>query len=164
MDLHAANHAGPARDAIRVRPARSADAATMASLLVELGYEATPEVIASRFAGLEGHGEVALVATRGDGPPLGLVTVHVTRVLHRPAPVGRLTALVVTAGARGRGVGRALVDAAEAILAARGCGLVEVTSNIRLTGAHAFYRRLGYEATSYRFGKQLRQGPARSDR
>lgn len=134
----------------------------MASLLAELGYQATPEAIASRFAGLEGQGEVALVATRGDGPPLGLVTIHVTRVLHRPAPVGRLTALVVTEDARGKGIGRALVEAAEAILAARGCGLVEVTSHLGLTGAHAFYRRLGYDATSYRFGKTLASGSRRA--
>jgi GNAT superfamily N-acetyltransferase len=57
---------------------------------------------------------------------------------------------------RGGGVGRALISAAEQRLAARGCDLVEVTSNLRLVDAHAFYQRLGYEATSLRFKKSLK--------
>ncbi len=98
--------------------------------------------------------EVVLVAVRA-GALLGVVTAHVTPVLHRPEPVGRLTALVVAEAARRRGVGRALVEAAEELVAARGCGLIEVTSNRRLVDAHAFYERLGYEATSLRFKKTL---------
>ena len=44
---------------------------------------------------------------------------------------------------------------AEKRLAAKGCGLVEVTSNRKRLRAHAFYERLGYERTSYRFAKTL---------
>jgi GNAT superfamily N-acetyltransferase len=91
-----------------------------------------------------------------------LLTVHITPVLYRPTSVGRLTALVVAKQERGKGIGRALVDAAEQFFAERGCKLVEVTSNLRLADTHSFYKRLGYEATSLRFKKSLTQAnPAR---
>lgn len=139
---------------LEIRGAGPEDAPALASLLAELGYPAPADVVARRLAALDGAGDQTLVAVEG-AAILGLVTVHVTPVLHRPAPVGRLTALVVAAPARGSGVGRALVTAAEEILSARGCELAEVTSNRQRTHAHAFYERLGYTATSVRFKKPL---------
>lgn len=47
---------------------------------------------------------------------LGAITLHRMVVLHRAKPVGRITSLVVDPAARGRGLGRALVLAAEAAL------------------------------------------------
>jgi GNAT superfamily N-acetyltransferase len=79
-------------------------------------------------------------------------------VLHRPKPVGRITALVVDAPVRGQGIGRALVAAAEEALARAGCGLLEITSHERLVDAHAFYERLGYQRTSVRLAKVLGDG------
>ena len=137
-----------------IRDARPEDAPALAALVTELGYPVSGDTIAERMAALHTAGETVLVAARG-GTPVGLLTVHVTPVLHRPTPVGRLTMLVVGERERGNGVGRALVAAAERILAARGCALVEVTSNRRRTDAHAFYERLGYDATSLRFGKSI---------
>jgi GNAT superfamily N-acetyltransferase len=52
-------------------------------------------------------------------------------------------------------LGRALVAAAESELAARGCGLLEITSNSKRTDAHAFYESLGYERTSVRLAKTI---------
>jgi ribosomal protein S18 acetylase RimI-like enzyme len=76
-------------------------------------------------------------------------------VIHRPAPLGRITALVVAKEAQDLGIGRMLVEAAERWMREKGCKLVEVTSNDRRTAAHAFYRHLGYERTSMRFAKKL---------
>jgi GNAT superfamily N-acetyltransferase len=76
-------------------------------------------------------------------------------MLHRPQPVGRITSLVVDAQERGKGLGRRLVQAAEAQLAQAGCGLLEITSNFKLVEAHAFYERIGYERTSVRLMKRL---------
>jgi len=144
---------------VLVREARVDDAPEVARLLALLGYPWPTDVVAQRLAAYLASGEQAFVATDapdGSSPALaGVLTVHITPVLHRAGPVGRLTSLVVDEPARGRGVGRALVQAAEAHFVARGCVLAEVTSNQRRTDAHRFYERLGYALTSARFGKVL---------
>jgi GNAT superfamily N-acetyltransferase len=139
---------------IDIRDARAADVPALAALVAELGYPTPEATMAVRLDAMNRAGEKVLVAERA-GDIVGLLTVHVTPVLHRPTAFGRLTALVVAERARGAGVGRSLVAAAEHLLAARGCALVEVTSNQRRTDAHAFYQRLGYDATSLRFKKDL---------
>jgi ribosomal protein S18 acetylase RimI-like enzyme len=63
--------------------------------------------------------------------------------------------MVVSEKARGGGIGTALVEAAADRLKRQGCGLLEVTSNIKRLRAHGFYERLGFERTSYRFAKPL---------
>jgi ribosomal protein S18 acetylase RimI-like enzyme len=138
---------------LAVREARPKDAEPVARLIVALGYDVTAAEVKQRLATLKKAGGPALVAERGD--IAGVLTTHITQVLHRPRPVGRITMMVVAERLRGQGIGTALVAEAEKRLAAKGCGLVEVTSNARRLRAHAFYERLGYERTSYRFAKTL---------
>jgi GNAT superfamily N-acetyltransferase len=141
----------------------------MARLLGVLGYAIDPAALTVRWMRFTAAGEAALVAVASglvtaakgasapsdSAPLLGLATLHVTPVLHRAGSVGRVTSLVVDPAARGHGVGRMLMRAAEEWAVGRGCVLMEVTSNRRRTDAHAFYERLGYAATSFRFGKEL---------
>jgi ribosomal protein S18 acetylase RimI-like enzyme len=47
---------------------------------------------------------------------------------------------------------------AEALAAAEGCEFVELTSAADRAEAHAFYRAIGYEATSVRFRKAVAAG------
>jgi GNAT superfamily N-acetyltransferase len=138
-----------------IRPAEPSDAPEAARLLTLLGHPTTAERILATWHEWTAAGNTALVAARDEGTLAGLVTLHRMTVLHRPHPVGRLTSLVVDEPDRGRGVGRALVAAAETWLVASGCGLLEVTSNVRRAEAHAFYEHLGYERTSLRFAKPI---------
>ena len=138
----------------RVREADAVDAEPIAVLLGELGYEVESGGVADRIALLARAGEPPLVARRGE-EILGCLSWHVTPVIHRPLPVGRITMLVVAESERKKGIGRLLVEAAFERLRQRRCGLVEVTSNVKRSGAHAFYRRLGFERTSYRFVREL---------
>jgi len=136
-----------------LRDARPRDAETIAALIGSLGYEATAAEVRRRSAALIKAGQQIVVAEKGE--VIGVLTTSTTIVLHRPKPVGRISMLVVAEAARGAGIGAALVAEAEKRLAAKGCGLVEVTSNRKRVRAHAFYERLGYERTSFRFGKAL---------
>jgi len=137
-----------AEPALVLREAKPRDSDALAALIVALGYDVTAGEIRRRLRAVK-----TLVADRGG--VIGALTLATVTVLHRPKPVGRLSMLVVAEGARGRGVGAALVAEAERRLAAAGCGLIEVTSNRKRLRAHTFYERLGYERTSYRFAKAL---------
>lgn len=136
-----------------IREAELRDIPTLVSLIVALGYEVDKAALALRLGDLAAQGRPTLVAETDR--ILGCVTLGMTPVLHRPRPVGRITMLVVAEDARGLGLGRLLVEAAEDRLREAGCGLIEVTSNLRRADAHAFYERLGYERTSYRFYRNL---------
>jgi GNAT superfamily N-acetyltransferase len=138
-----------------LRDAEPADAPELARLLTLLGHPTETASITARWRAWYEEGNTAIVAIGAGASLVGLATLRVMTVLHRTQPLGRITALVVDEPARGRGVGRALVAEAEARFVRAGCGLLEVTSNLRRADAHAFYERLGYERSSYRFSKVL---------
>ena len=138
----------------KIRDAKPADAARLAELIRELGHEITEKQVRKNLTVLKKSGDVPLVATL-DKKLVGLCGVGRRVVIHRPAPLGRITALVVAKEAQGEGIGRMLVDAAEEWMRKKRCQLVEVTSNDRRAAAHAFYRHMGYERTSIRFFKKL---------
>ena len=137
-----------------IREPQPTDGPSLAGLLERLGYPAAPDEIAARLARLRDAGDEAFVAELS-GAVVGLVTLHVTQVLHRPAPVGRITGLVVAERASRKGIGKALVEMAEVRLASRGCGFVEVTSGLDRRDAHRFYEGLGYRNDDLRFFKTL---------
>lgn len=137
---------------LHVRSAEQRDVTCLAKLFSQLGFPCSSKEVSTRLHAAE---DIALVAVVEDHV-MGVVTINVMPVLHRPHPVGRISALVVDQSARGTGIGTLLVEAAETLLASRGCELVEVTSNFRLEAAHGFYKALGYESTSYRFKKEVR--------
>lgn len=146
------SHRNQLKNRLTVRDLSSGDLSQVVPLLVELGYPVEETVLEQRFRDFSSKGESALVGER-DGQIIGLLTLHVTPVLHRPGSVGRITTLVVAKHAHGQGVGRALMNEAEGRLWTEGCVLIEVTSNLKRSDAHTFYEKLGYERTSYRFGK-----------
>ena len=133
-----------------IRQAVAGDCAALARLIGQLGYEANTAEVAARLDEMRREGWPVLVAEL-DGEVVGCLSTSIMRVLHRPKPVGRISMMVVDEAVRGRGIGAKLVQAAEQVLTERGCGLVEVTSNLARTEAHRFYEKLGYERTSWRF-------------
>ncbi len=138
----------------KIREAKPADAPLLVELIRFLGHEIDEKAVRKNLGKLKRAGETPLVATLGK-VVVGLVGIHRMVTVHRPAPVGRMSVLVVAKGAQDHGLGRMLVEAAEQALKKAGCQIVEVTSNDRRTAAHAFYRHMGYERTSIRFFKKL---------
>lgn len=139
---------------LKIRQAKPGDAARVVELMKLLGHEVTEKGVHKRIAAL-GKAKLPQIVATLDKQVVGLVGIHAMTAIHRDKPVGRITILVVDESARDKGIGRMLTEAAEKELRKLGCGLLEITSNDRLSRAHSFYRHLGYERTSMRFCKQL---------
>ena len=137
-----------------LRDARADDAGSLVSLIAQIGFQVDVSGVASRMQMLAADEEPVIVAERG-GALVGMLDWHVMPAIHRPRPVGRIVTLVVDEACRGTGIGTALVAEAESRMRARGCEKMEVTSNLVLERAHAFYERYGLERSSLRFAKDL---------
>ena len=145
-----------------IRPATFADAAALVPLLEALGYPAPADAIRARLGALAEYAGPATVlvasapvAAGPDAPLGGLVTAHAFPSINAEAPAAWLTTLVVVPAAQGRGLGRRLVEAAEAWAFAQGAVRISVSSGLARAGAHAFYARLGYVPSGQRFTRTL---------
>ena len=138
----------------QIRAAKPSDVPRLVELVRLLGHTIDEKSVRRNIAKLKKDGETPLVATLGK-EVVGLCGISARVMIHRESPIGRISPLVVAEEAQGHGIGRMLVEAAEAWMRRKGCKLVEVTSNDRRAEAHAFYRHMGYERTSIRFAKPL---------
>ena len=84
-----------------------------------------------------------LLVWEEEGTVLGALHLRVERQLHHCAAVAEVMELAVAAEARGRGVGKALLDEAKRRAAERGCVQLELACNVLRTDAHRFYEREG---------------------
>lgn len=139
---------------VGIRDARASDAPALTKLIVDLGHPITEADVRRNLERLATMDLLPMVATFGE-QLIGLCGLSEMVTIHRDAPVGRISILVVAEDHRSGGIGALLVADAEKRLAARGCKMVEVTSNTRRERAHGFYEKLGYERTSFRFMKRL---------
>ena len=135
-----------------LRDAKPADAPRLAELIGELGHEVEAKVVRKNLGSLGKANETPIVATLGK-EIVGLCGIHRMLALHRDHLVGRVNILIVTKAAQGRGIGRMLLEEAEARLKKLGCGRIEITVGEERHAAQAFYRHLGYERTTIRFQK-----------
>jgi GNAT superfamily N-acetyltransferase len=139
---------------IAVREAEASDAPRLVDLIIALGHPIEEADVHRSLEILARSGLLPLVAT-DDGRVIGMCGLSAMVTVHRPAPVGRVSVMVVDEARRGLGIGAMLLAEAEKRLSKLGCRIVEVTSNMRRERAHHFYEQLGYERTSYRFMKKL---------
>jgi len=140
---------------IEIRASTPDDAVAVSTLLGELGYTVSVRQTAEHVLELSKTGSDPIFLAVADGQVLGLLALHLCRMLQYASPVVRVTALVVARRTRRRGVGKLLMEHAEQVGSAAGCEFVELTSAMDRTEAHAFYRSIGYEPNSLRFRKLL---------
>ena len=138
-----------------IRDAELDDAAELAALMCELGYETKRTEMETRLKLiLSNPGYKTFVATM-DGCICGMIgTLTYPSYEHNDAS-GRILALVTASTARRRGIGRALIATVEKDFAQRGIRRVSLDTRLTREDAHTFYESLGYERNGWRFVKQL---------
>jgi len=130
---------------IKIRLARSGDAARIAELSGQLGYPAERHEISARLRKIKSasHHEV-FVAETLERKVIGWVHVSVTPLLEVELRA-EINGLVVDDQERSRGTGAFLTRAAERWAREKGCKSMSVRSNVIRERAHLFYLRNGYE-------------------
>jgi GNAT superfamily N-acetyltransferase len=141
--------------AVSIRDALPADAARIAALAVQLGYEVPLEHIEAVLRSPEPDRAVLVAVV----PRAGVVgwTVIVRQDTLIASRRAEIAGLVVEDEFRGHRIGELLVEAAEDWARKKGCTTLRLLSNVVRERAHTFYARLGYDVlkTEYVFQKAL---------
>jgi GNAT superfamily N-acetyltransferase len=100
------------------------------------------------FEAIDADDNQLLVVAERNGELLGtLQLTFIPGLSRRGASRGLVEAVRVAASARGLGLGTTLMEWAVQESRARGCALVQLTSDKSREDAHRFYTRLGFENT-----------------
>ena len=138
-----------------IRNARISDAPTASQLITDMGYPTTAAAMTERLTVvLADSNYMTLVAETG-GAVVGIIGASLGHYYEKDGLYSRIVVLAVSSAARRRGIGRQLVEAAEAWSATHGARELFLNSGFHRPEAHAFYERCGYSRTGFRFTKQL---------
>jgi GNAT superfamily N-acetyltransferase len=130
---------------LKIRRAKTADAAQLAELTGQLGYPATAAQIRERLRGIQPISQNAIFVA--DAANYGVIGwLHVSKEpLLESEMRAEVNGLVVADGQRSLGAGARLLAAAEEWARKHGCKSMSVRSNVIRERAHKFYERNGYE-------------------
>ena len=132
---------------VEVRQMRPEDTSAVAALTTQLGYPSTEDEIRRRYDLIKDRWDARVfVAQHAGNVIVGWIHVQATYLLECDARA-EIWGLVVAEKARGTGVGRRLVEAAEEWALMRGLSVMALRSNHLRTEAQGFYEHLGYTVT-----------------
>ena len=140
-----------------IRPIKFKDIPVMPTLLTQLGYPCTLEQVQSRFEHLFTLRDYMTLVAEKDNVVVGMVGFSKQFAYELDGPLVRVLALVVDESYRNQGIAEQLMTAVEDWAKAEKCEAIFLNSGNReeRIPAHAFYKKLGYEAKSTGFSKTL---------
>lgn len=144
-----------ATNELKIRRAKSGDAAPIAELSGQLGYPATAAQVRERLRGIKPASQHAVfVAESARDGVVGWL--HLSRQPLLEVEIrAEVNGLVVAEGQRSLGAGARLLGAAEEWARKHGCKSMSVRSNVIRERAHKFYEQNGYE--HYKTQKSFRK-------
>lgn len=107
----------------------------------------TPDVTAA-FDEIERDPSNELIVGEQDGAVVAALQLTYIPGLSRGGMRrAQIESVRVRADVRGQRIGQRLIEAAIDRARQRGCGVMQLTTDLRRTAAHRFYQRLGFEAS-----------------
>lgn len=137
---------------VTTRRAQAGDEAIFYEFICALEEYTLDRSVFSRLyiLNLENSQNIYLIS-ESDAQPAGILTCHVQHLLHHEGPVYEIQELYVAEPYRSQGIGHQLLTELRGILSTREIDMLEVSSNVRRTGAHKFYLREGFTGSHYKF-------------
>lgn len=136
---------------MEIRPARAVDTPDVVRLMKQLEAFAHGQVgpgVEGRFKFMLTLSNFNVCVAQEDDQVIGLITASLRPTLWHAGPVALIDELIVDQTARGRGVGRALIDAIVVWARKRGASEIEVSTEKDNEPAQAYYLRQGFEHES----------------
>jgi ribosomal protein S18 acetylase RimI-like enzyme len=141
--------------AVTIRVPEAGDMDALADLMTQLGYETRTSEMEMRMETILANKNYATFVAVSGGKVCGMIGTVTGYTYEHNSPSARILALIIDDKMRGRGVGEALIAAAERDLAQRNIRRVAVSARFERTRAHKFYERLGYTKNGFRLVKEL---------
>lgn len=143
--------------ALVIRKCCSNDAQAMTSLMRQLSYPTTLNVMKERLAMMEEQPSRCLFVAEVNGEVVGSIGVQMLHKKDMDKPVLWITSLIVDENHRMMGLGKRLIDEAQIFAYSKFCSHLFV--NYKADGASGaaktFYLKQGFECSGYRLSKVL---------
>ena len=140
---------------ITIRAPEAVDMEALADLMTQLGYETRTSEMEMRMEAISANKNYATFVALSGGKVCGMIGTATRYTYEHNSPSAAILALIVSETMRGRGVGEALIAAAENDLAKKNIRRLAVYTHFRRARAHEFYERLGYTKNGFRLIKEL---------
>ena len=140
---------------LTIRAPEAGDMEALADLMTQLGYETRTSEMQMRMETILANKNYATFVAVSEGKVCGMIGTATRYTYEHNSPSAAILALIVSEKMRGRGVGEALIKAAENDLAQKNIRRLAVNTHFRRTRAHEFYEKLGYEKNGFRLVKEL---------
>jgi ribosomal protein S18 acetylase RimI-like enzyme len=140
---------------LTIRAARTSDAAALATLMCELGYETSTAEMQKRLERVVRDSRYRTFVAEEQRTIRGMIGTFAYHTFEHDDLSGRILELVVSKRSRRSGIGRRLISAAEEDFAQRNIRRIAVNTRFERKQAHEFYEALGYRRNGFRFVKNL---------
>ena len=140
---------------VMVRPVEVSDIEPLADLMTQLGYPTRASEMQMRLEPILANKSYTTLVAVSEGKVCGMIGTRTSYSYEHNNPGGAILALIVSEKMRGRGVGHALIAAAENDFAQRNIHRLAVYTHFRRTDAHEFYEKVGYTKNGFRLVKEL---------